>query len=146
MEMEKEAWEYARMFALATKAKVKDCIVKENVIVVIVKSNIAFIVGYKGCHVNVLSRLWGKRIKVVEWSEDVKQFIKNFIRVPAVIRESDEYLKVYVSTKHIRQVIGRNGRNANLLRFLVKKYFPNAPKLKFIQVFDQLEGKKNAQK
>jgi len=144
--MEKEAWGYARMFALATRAKVKDCIVKENVIVVIVNSNVPYVIGYKGCHVNVLSRLWGKRIKVVEWADTPEQFIKNFVRVPVVIKKEQEEIKVYVSTENIRRVIGKNGRNANLLRFLVKKYFPNAPKLKFIQVFDQLEGKKNDKK
>jgi N utilization substance protein A len=72
----------------------------------------------------------GKKHEIIEYSEDPAQFIKNALK-PAAVREvritertdGKTIAVVTVSPKDKGIAIGKNGKNAERLRFLAKRYF-----------------------
>lgn len=121
--MNREEFELARMFATATGGYVEDCVIKGKMIVFIVKGNIGYMVGYKGCKVRVLERLWRRKIKVVKRADNATDFAKNYIRVPCRIENHEKEMIIYVPQKDIGRVVGRDGYQANMLRHLLERYF-----------------------
>jgi N utilization substance protein A len=72
----------------------------------------------------------GKKHEIIEYSEDPIQFIKNALK-PAVVKEirltekpdGKTIAVVSVNPRDKGVAIGKNGRNAERLRFLAKRYF-----------------------
>jgi N utilization substance protein A len=72
----------------------------------------------------------GKKHEIIEYSEDPVKFIKNALK-PALVQEvrvterpdGTKMAVVAVSPKDKGVAIGKNGKNAERLRFLAKRYF-----------------------
>jgi len=124
---------YIALFESVSGANVKDCIIDEEqsrVILVVKEGEIGAAIGKGGRNIRLLEKMTGKKHEIIEHSEDPVQFIKNVLK-PAVVKEvriterSDGKAMAVVNV-HPRDkgvAIGKNGRNAERLRFLVKRYF-----------------------
>lgn len=124
---------YIALFESITGASVKDCIIDEEqgrVIFVVSEGQIGMAIGKGGRNIRVLERMTGKKHEIIEYSEEPVQFIKNALK-PAGVREvriterSDGKTMAVVSVNPRDKgvAIGKNGRNAERLRFLAKRYF-----------------------
>ncbi len=124
---------YIALFENITSASVKDCIVddEQNRIIFIVKEgDIGVAIGRGGKNIRMLERMTGKKHEVIEHSENPAQFIKNALK-PAQVTEiriterpdGKSIAVVSVSPKDKGVAIGKNGRNAERIRFLAKRYF-----------------------
>jgi len=124
---------YIALFESITGTTVKDCIINEEegrVIFVVKEGKIGVAIGKRGRNIHVLERMTSKKHEIIEYSDDPVQFIKNALK-PAVVREvriteRPDGKKIAVVTVHPRDkgvAIGKNGRNAERLRFLAKRYF-----------------------
>jgi N utilization substance protein A len=87
-------------------------------------------IGRKGKNIHLLERMTGKKHEIIEHSENAAQFIKNALR-PARVKEiriterpdGKTIAVVSVNPRDKGIAIGRNGRNAERIRFLAKRYF-----------------------
>ena len=87
-------------------------------------------IGRGGRNIHTLERMTGKKHEIIEYSEDAVQFIKNALK-PAAVREvritermdGKKMAVVTVNPKDKGVAIGKNGKNAERLRFLAKRYF-----------------------
>jgi N utilization substance protein A len=124
---------YIALFESITGASVKDCIVDEEqgrVIFVVNEGQIGVAIGKGGRNIRTLESMTGKKHEIIEYSEDPVQFIKNALK-PAIVKEvrlteRTDGKKIAVVTVNPRDkgvAIGKNGRNAERLRFLAKRYF-----------------------
>ncbi len=124
---------YIALFESITGANVKDCIVKEGqgrVIFVVKQGEIGVAIGKGGRNIHTLERMTGKKHEIIEYSEDPAQFIKNALK-PAFVREvriterpdGKTMAVVTVNPRDKGVAIGKNGRNAERLRFLARRYF-----------------------
>jgi N utilization substance protein A len=124
---------YIALFESITGATVRDCIVDENlerIIFVIKEGEVGIAIGRGGKNINTLEKMTGKRHEVIEFSEDPSQFIRNALK-PARLREirlterpdGRTIAVVSVEPKDKGIAIGRNGKNAERIRFLAKRYF-----------------------
>ena len=124
---------YIALFESITGASAKDCIVDEDqnkVIFLVTQGQIGAAIGRRGRNIHVLEKMTNKKQEVIEFSEDPVTFIKNALK-PAVIKEVRITKKIDGKTIAVVNVhpkdkgvaIGKNGRNAERLRFLVKRYF-----------------------
>jgi N utilization substance protein A len=124
---------YIALFESITNASAKDCIVDEEqgrVIFIINEGQIGVAIGRGGRNIHTLERMTGKKHEIIEYSDDPVKFIKNALK-PAVVKEvrvterSDgkRMAVVAVNPKDKGVAIGKNGKNAERLRFLVKRYF-----------------------
>ncbi|TET20463.1 NusA-like transcription termination signal-binding factor [Candidatus Bathyarchaeota archaeon] len=124
---------YIALFESITGATAKDCIVDDelNRIIFIVKEgDIGAAIGKGGKNIHLLERMTGKRHEIIEHSENPAQFIKNALK-PARVNEiriterpdGSTIAVVSVSSRDKGVAIGKNGRNAERIRFLAKRYF-----------------------
>jgi N utilization substance protein A len=124
---------YIALFESITNASVKDCIIDEEqsrVIFVVSTGQVGVAIGRGGRNIHTLERMTGKKHEIIEYSESPAQFIKNALK-PAMVREvriterpdGKSIAVVAVNPKDKGVAIGKNGRNAERLRFLVKRYF-----------------------
>ncbi len=124
---------YIALFESVSGASVKDCIVDEEqgrVIFIVNPGQVGVAIGRGGRNIHTLEKMTGKKQEIIEYSEDPAQFIKNALK-PAVVKEvrvSDradgkKIAVVTVAPKDKGVAIGKNGKNAERLRFLSKRYF-----------------------
>ena len=124
---------YIALFESISGASVKDCIIDEDqgrVIFVVSEGQVGVAIGRGGRNIHVLERMTGKKHEIIEYAEDPVQFIKNALK-PAVVREvriterpdGKAMAVVAVNPRDKGVAIGKNGRNAERLRFLAKRYF-----------------------
>jgi len=124
---------YIALFESISGASVKDCIVDEEqgrVIFVVTEGQIGVAIGRGGRNIRTLERMTGKKHEIIEYSEEPVQFIKNALK-PALVREvrlterpdGKTIAVVTVNPRDKGVAIGKNGRNAERLRFLAKRYF-----------------------
>ncbi|MCW4021420.1 MAG: NusA-like transcription termination signal-binding factor [Candidatus Bathyarchaeota archaeon] len=124
---------YIALFESITGATVRDCIVDEEfdrLIFVIKEGDVGMAIGRRGKNINTLESMTGKKHEVIEFSDNPAQFIKNALK-PARIREirvterpdGGTIAVVSVEPRDKGIAIGRNGKNAERIRFLAKRYF-----------------------
>lgn len=124
---------YIALFESVTGATVKDCIVDEpqnRVIVIVKEGDIGMAVGRQGKNIRLLEKMTNKKHEIIEYSDNPQQFIKNALK-PAQIKEiriserldGKTIAVVAVNPKDKGVAIGKNGKNAERIRFLAKRYF-----------------------
>jgi len=124
---------YIALFESITGATVRDCIIDEDlnqVIFVIKEGETGIAIGRRGKNIALLEGMTGKKHEIIEFSDDPAQFIKNALK-PAWVKEiriterpnGKAVAVVSVDPKYKGIAIGKNGRNAERLRFLAKRYF-----------------------
>ena len=124
---------YIALFQSITGATVNDCIVDSDlnrIIFVVKEGNIGMAIGKRGKNIHTLEKMTGKKHEVIEHSENPAQFIKNALK-PAKVDEvritermdGKTIAVISVNPKDKGVAIGKNGRNAERIRFLAKRYF-----------------------
>jgi len=124
---------YIALFESVSGASVKDCIIDEEqgrAIFIVNQGQVGVAIGRGGRNIHTLERMTGKKHEIIEYSEDPQQFIKNALK-PAAVREvritermdGKKMAVVTVNPKDKGVAIGKNGKNAERLRFLAKRYF-----------------------
>ena len=124
---------YIALFESITGATVKDCVVDDDlnrIIFVVKEGDVGVAIGRKGKNIHLLERMTGKKHEIIEHSENPAQFIKNALR-PAQVKEiriterpdGKTIAVVSVNPRDKGVAIGKNGRNAERIRFLAKRYF-----------------------
>lgn len=124
---------YIALFESITGATVKDCIIDDElnrIIFIIKEGDVGIAIGKGGKNIHMLERMTGKKHEIIEHSEKPAQFIKNALKPARVneIRISERtdgktIAVVSVDPKDKGVAIGKNGRNAERIRFLAKRYF-----------------------
>ena len=125
--------QYISLFESITGAVARDCIIDDElnrIIFVIREGDAGMAIGRKGKNVSLLEKMTGKRHEVIEFSDNPTQFLKNALK-PARVKEiriterPDGKLiaVILVNPRDKGIAIGRNGRNAERIRFLARRYF-----------------------
>ena len=124
---------YIALFESISGASVKDCIIDEEqgrAIFIVNQGQVGVAIGKGGRNIHTLEKMTGKKHEIIEYSEDPVQFIKNALK-PAAVREvrvsertdGKKMAVVTINPKDKGIAIGKNGKNAERLRFLAKRYF-----------------------
>ena len=124
---------YIALFESITGATAKDCIVDNDlnrIIFIVKEGNVGMAIGRRGKNIHLLEKMTGKKHEIIEHSENPAQFIRNALK-PAKVDEiriterpdGKTIAVVSVKPKDKGVAIGKNGRNAERIRFLAKRYF-----------------------
>ena len=117
---------YMSMFESLTGAKLKDCIVNDSIIFVVNQNEMGKAIGKRGANARRMENLLKKRIKIIEFSDNVSKFVGNLI-YPAKAKEIRDNLGIIeitaddLKTKGI--LIGRDRHKINSINDIVKRYF-----------------------
>ena len=117
---------YMSLFETVTGAKLKDCILGERLLFIVEEGQMGKAIGKKGINVRKIEDVLKKKVKLVEFSSDMLQFIRNYIyplKVNEVKQEQDIVLISAPDTNTRSLLIGRDRNNLNELMSIVKRYF-----------------------
>jgi len=116
------------LFEKVGGVKVKDCLVSENITFIVNKGDMGKAIGRKGVKIKKIEALLKKKVKIIEFNDDVCKFIQNFL-APLHIEEvslsdSKKIINVKVNGIGLKaKIIGRNNKNLNNLKNVVSRYF-----------------------
>ena len=140
------------LFQSITSATARDCIVDDKmdrVIFVVNKGQMGLAIGKGGSTIKQLQNVVGRKVELVEFSDDASEFIRNMLNSDMIneIRLSErldgsKQAVVVVDAKKKGAVVGREGRNAEKARLLAKRYFQIASLL-IVSPEQQLAGHNN---
>ncbi|MBI2143193.1 NusA-like transcription termination signal-binding factor [Candidatus Woesearchaeota archaeon] len=116
-------------FETATKARLKDCFVDQNGLLVFVvePAQYGLAVGKGGSNVKRVEAAIKKKIKIVEFSDDLASFVASLIQ-PAKAKSIELANGVVTinpdSGSSRGYLIGRAGRNLRNMESAIQRYFP----------------------
>ena len=106
-------------FENITGTEVRDCICSNIVYFLVNPGKIAMTIGKNGHNIKTAEKMLGKPIKVFEWAENDKEFIKNMISRAKKIELKEGKAIVTISQEDRGAVIGKKGRNIKAIRKLL---------------------------
>jgi N utilization substance protein A len=116
-------------FEQMTRAKLKDCIIREQQVIFVVEpGDIARAIGPKGANVRRLEAALKKKVKMVEFAPELVSFIKNLVYPIDVkqVREQGDGI-VVISPPDLKSrglLIGRNAQTLRAYEAVVQRFFP----------------------
>ena len=128
MKLNKESLQFINFFEDLTKAKVKDCFFNNGRLVFVVGPGEASrAVGIKGKNILKMEKITGKKVKVVEYNQDVIKFIRSFlypIKPQEINLNENNEIEIKADSTHDKGIlIGRDRKNLTNLKEVVSKYF-----------------------
>lgn len=127
-----EGIRYIALFERLTGAVARDCIVDEEndrIIFVIKKGDMGLAIGKNGSNINRVKKSIGKHIEIVEYSDDLTEFVVNSLqpvtvkKVQIISKDDKKTAYVEVMSKDKGLAIGKNGRNIQKARVLVQRHY-----------------------
>lgn len=115
-------------FETLTKARLKDCFVDNNGLLVFVvePAQLGLAIGKNGSNVKRLEATLKRKIKVVEFSDEVASFVASLIQPIKAksIEFADDVITIIPDSGIGRgYIIGRGGRNLRNYESIIKRYF-----------------------
>ncbi len=108
-------------FENITGSEVRDCICSDTIYFLVNPGKIAIAIGKNGQNIKIAEKMLGKPIKVFEWSEDSKKFIKNLIPQAQKIEINGDKATVSLKPEDRGIVIGKGGSKIKIIRLLLKR-------------------------
>jgi NusA-like KH domain protein len=129
---DKETLGFLALFEQISKAKVKDCFVDENklLIFIVEQHELAKAIGRAGSNAKMLERIFKRKIRIIEYDSDIRQFIKNIIYPVQIaeIKQKDDDNGIFIITPQDQKsrglLIGRAAQSLRYNESIVKRYFP----------------------
>ena len=127
-----EGIRYIALFESLTGAIARDCYVddeNDRVIFVVKKGDMGLAIGKNGNSINRVKKSIGKHIEIVEYSDDVDEFVANALqpvfvkKVHVVAKENRKLAYVEVMSKDRGIAIGKNGRNIQKAKVLAQRHY-----------------------
>ncbi|MGD0172315.1 MAG: NusA-like transcription termination signal-binding factor [Halobacteriota archaeon] len=127
-----EGIRYIALFESLTGAIARDCYVddeNDRVIFVVKKGDMGLAIGKNGNNINRVKKSIGKHIEIVEYSDEVDEFVANALqpvfvkRVQVVVKENRKLAYVEVMSKDRGIAIGKNGRNIQKAKVLAQRHY-----------------------
>jgi len=118
------------LFENITGATANDCIIDTDRIIFVAKpGEMGLAIGKAGKNINMLRKMTGKPIEVVEFGDTVEGLVRNSL-APAKVKEiriterpDRKIVVVEVEPKDKALAIGKNGRTIDKTRLLAKRYY-----------------------
>ncbi len=118
--------QFITLFESLTKAKAKDCLNQDDKIIFVVnKGQLGLAIGKNSINLKKLKFLLKKNIDIIEYSDNVVDFIKNIFhnyKVIDVVIENNN-ATVVVEPKDKGKAIGKNGRNLRIAREVAYRHY-----------------------
>jgi len=123
---------YIALFENITGATANDCIIDskgDRIIFIAKPGEMGLAIGKAGKNINMLRKMTGKPIEVVEFSETAEGLVRNCL-APAKVKEirvterpDRKIIVVEVEPRDKALAIGKNGRTIDKTRMLAKRYY-----------------------
>lgn len=124
MKFDMETIQIITLFEDKTKTRVKDCVSEEKSLYFVVdNSKVGKAVGKGGENIRQLQRMTGKRVFILGFTENPRDFIKNVIPSVTDVEIDGEGASVTVPRAEKAVVIGKDRKNINRVRFMLSHLY-----------------------
>ena len=127
IKFDSELMKLITLFESVTGANVKDCIADERITLFIIEEGeMGKAIGRNGANIKRVENMLKRNIRLVEFSNDIVQFVKNLIYPVEALEIRQENYRVIIhgrDTGSRAMLIGRERQNINHLAGIVKRYF-----------------------
>ena len=128
MKLDRELIGFVNVFESMTGARVKDVFFgkDEELVFVVAEGDMGKAIGKMGVNIRRLSGMLKKRIKVIEYSSNLIEFLKSAIDPIKAdgFEDVGDAIKILIKDTSLKaRLIGRNRRNINEISNLVERYF-----------------------
>lgn len=127
MKYDNDTLKIMSLFEKVTRARLKDFAIHNNFLIFIVqKGQAGKAIGKEKSNVKNLEEKLGKKVKIVEYNEDVEKFIKNLLFPLKATEIKQEGSIVHVKgpdQKTRGLMIGAKAQNLRFYESIAKKYF-----------------------
>ncbi len=117
---------FISLFETLTRAKVKDCIEGNPLIFVVKNGEIGKAIGKKASNIRKVENILKRKIKIIEFNEDLIMFVNNVIapvKAEEITKEDNTIVIKDSDPKTKGKIIGRDSQNRKLCREIVSRYF-----------------------
>ena len=121
---------YIEELRILTKSTAGDCLMDERfdrIIYVIRPGDMGLAIGRKGENIRRMQKVLGKKIEMVEYSDNPEEFIANMFRpvlLSKVKRDEEGRVTIVIQKKgDLGIAIGRGGANVEKARLLLRRFF-----------------------
>lgn len=128
--------QFIELFEKVSRAKTKDCFLfQDKICFMVPKGHLHKALGPNKKNITKLESLTKRRIKIIEYNDDVLQFIVNVLAPLKVVEIKNEEGIVTITgpdqkTKGL--MIGAKAQNLRGYEQIVQKYFPDIKELKVV--------------
>jgi NusA-like KH domain protein len=134
-----EQMKFMSYFESVTKTKVKDCFTDlRSILTFVVEQNqIIKAVGKNASNVQLLEKKLNKKIRIVEYSSDLKVFVKNLVHPNKAADIKIEDNIIYVTPADLKSRGYMIGKSAIMLKTnmeIMKRFYPEIVEIKILQV------------
>lgn len=126
------------LFEGLTHAKLKDCFFDSNsgrMVFVVQEHQLMTALGKNASNVKRLEQKLNKKIKIVQYSPDILEFIRSWIQPLKAEKIEQEGEVITITGSDIQTkglLIGKNAANLRNSEEVVRRYFPNLKEIKVI--------------
>ena len=125
-----EEIKYMTLFETITGATIKDCVQEDGIVGFLVSSgDMGLAIGKKGINIEKVRKIIGKGIWVMEFSENMTEFVKNLFQ-PVKIRQvrirdtnQEKVVVVEVNKRDRKKVIGHDGKRIKIAKKLASRQY-----------------------
>ncbi len=115
-------------FESATKARLKDCFVDQNELLVFVvePAQYGLAVGKAGSNVKRIEEALKRKVKIVEYSDELVSFVAGLMQPSKAkdISVTDGVVNITPEPGSRGYLIGRGGNNLRNMESIIQRYFP----------------------
>jgi NusA-like KH domain protein len=108
-------------FENITGTEVRDCIFSNIIYFLVNPGKMARTIGKNGYNIKSAEKMLGKPIKIFEWNEDDREFLKNMIPKAQKIDISEGKATVVLNSENRGAVIGKKGCNIKVIRKFLER-------------------------
>jgi len=123
----KELLQVMQIFDKVVHVPLKDCFEEQDVSYFVVPEGfMGKAIGKGGINVKKLSSKLNRKVKIVEFSSDIGRFIRNVVypsKLDEVVLDNGVAILRSSSREMRGIIIGRNAKNLNTLKNVVRRYF-----------------------
>ena len=126
MKLDLKTLGYIKVFEKHTGADIKDCFLRGDTLVFIVKpGNIGKAIGKKGMNVRNLLNKFKRPLRIIEYNEDVARFVKNLIfPIKTTVETRGNKVVIFAEDNKIKgQLFGRDKSKLKDMQEIVRRYF-----------------------
>ena len=135
MKYDVETIKLISLFEKITRARVRDLFVQHMPIFIVQQGDIRQALGRNNMNLNRLEKLLKKKIKIIEYSDSLLQFVLNVIapiKVADIKEEDNTVIITPKDTKTRGYLIGRAGSSLRNYEQIVKRYYPDVKEIKVL--------------
>lgn len=119
------------MFQNITNSSAMDCIEDNgDIYFVVAEGQYGLAIGKGGFKIKKAERAFRKNIRVIEYSPDMEQFVRNMVPDITEMQVTDKTINLKIKPASRSRVIGRSGRNIHILNVFLKRFFSAEIKIK----------------